>query len=150
MIDVYGRTITSSVVNGVTVYTAGGISISWNSPVPDSTVLTAFNGQAPQGWVAPTPVPETISHRQFYQQAAINTTITQTEALAAVQTGTIPTVLANIVNGMTDPNQQFAAKMLLSGASEFHRSHPMTASIGAALGWTSAQIDTFFIAASAL
>lgn len=98
----------------------------------------------------PTPVPQVISDRQFYQQAALQSIIMQAEALAAVQTGAIPTILMNIVNGIADPTQQFAAKMILSGATQFERNNPLTASIGTALGWTPAQIDAFFIAASAL
>lgn len=100
--------------------------------------------------VPPPVVPETISDRQFFQQAAIAGLITQAEALAAVQTGTIPAILLNIVNGMTDPAQKFAAEMLLAGAIEFHRSHPLTNAIGTALSWTPQQIDQFFIAAAAL
>lgn len=41
-------------------------------------------------------------------------------------------------------DQQFNAEMLLSGATVFQRSHPMTAAIGAAYGWSDAQIDAFF------
>lgn len=108
-------------------------------------------GNQPNPYVQPpTPVPQQISDRQFFQQAAIEQLITQDEALAAVATGTIPAVLQTIVDGITDPAEQFAAKMLLSGATVFERQHPFTEAVGAALGWTSAQIDAFFTAASAL
>jgi hypothetical protein len=98
----------------------------------------------------PFPIPQQISDRQFFQQAAVDGLITQDEAIAAVATGTIPAVLQTIVDGITDPAEQFAAKMLLSGATVFERRHPFTEAVGAALGWTSAQIDAFFTAAHAL
>ena len=95
-------------------------------------------------------VPAQISDRQFFQQAAADGLMTQAEALAAVATGAIPAILQTIVDGITDPAQNFAARMLLSGATVFDRSHPLTAAVGAHLGWTSAQIDQFFIRAAAL
>ena len=98
----------------------------------------------------PVPVPSTISDRQFFQQAAVSQIITQAEALAAVQTGTIPPVLQTVVDGITDSDQKFAATMLLSGATVFERNHPFTHAVGTALGWTSEQIDGFFMAAAAL
>lgn len=98
----------------------------------------------------PPPVPQFISDRQFFQQAAITGLITQDEALAAVQTGTVPAVLMTVINGLSDEMQQFAAKMIISGATQFDRNNPLTLSVGAALGWTSEQIDAFFIAAAAL
>lgn len=98
----------------------------------------------------PPPVPALISDRQFFQQAAVLGIITQAEALAAVQTGTIPAVLQTIVDGIEDPDEKFAATMLLSGATTFERAHPFTEAVGDALGWTSEQIDQFFIAAAQL
>lgn len=108
--------------------------------------LDAGNTPAPY---APPP-PQTISDRQFFQQAAIDGLITQAEALAAVQTGTIPASLQAIVDGIADADQRFAATMLLAGATVFERYHPLTEAVGAAFGWTSAQIDTFFTQAAGL
>jgi len=95
-------------------------------------------------------VPPVISDRQFFQMAAMGGIITQAEALAAVQTGVIPSVLQTVVDGITDPDQKFAATMLLSGATQFERVHPLTEAVGAYLGWTSEQIDQFFIQAAGL
>lgn len=94
--------------------------------------------------------PMIISDRQFFQQAAIDGYITQADALAAVQTGFIPLPLQSIVDQIVDPNEQFAAEMLLSGATTIYRDHPLVAQIGAAFGMTSDQIDTFFTNAMAL
>lgn len=95
-------------------------------------------------------VPRDISDRQFFQQAAIAGVVTQAEALAAVQTGTIPAVLQAMVDAIQDPDEQFAATMILSGATVFERTHPLTEAIGVGAGWSSEQIDQFFIAAAQL
>lgn len=111
--------------------------------------LDEGNTLAPYEPPLPQP-PEMISDRQFFQQAAIAGLITQAEALSAVQTGAIPAVLQSVVDSITDPGQQFAATMMLSGATIFERNHPLTEAVGAYLGWTSAQVDQFFIAAAQL
>jgi hypothetical protein len=104
------------------------------------------DGHAPSPPIPePAYIPAVISDRQFFQMAAIDGLVSMDEALAAVKTGAIPPVLQTIVDGIDDPFQQFAAKMLLSGATEFERNHPLTEAVGAHLGWTSAQIDQFFI-----
>jgi len=90
-----------------------------------------------------------ISDRQFFQQLAAQGIITQAEALAAVKTGTIPATLQAIVNALP-PDQQFPAQMLLSGATVFERKHPLTSAVGSAYGWSSVQVDQFFISAGAL
>ena len=95
-------------------------------------------------------VPDTISDRQFFQQASILGVISQAEALAAVQTGTIPPVLQSIVDGIQNSSEKFAATMLLAGATVFERNHPFTNAVGNALDWSSEQIDQFFIDASKL
>lgn len=88
----------------------------------------------------PAPVPETISDRQFFQGLALSGLITQEEALAAVGTGVVPAAMAAFIDQLP-LEQQFGARMVLSGAVEFHRSHPLTAAFGAMQGMTSAQID---------
>lgn len=98
----------------------------------------------------PVPVPPIISDRQFFQQAAVLGIITQAEALAAVKTGTLPTVLQDIIDAEADADKRFAMSMMLSGATIFERAHPMTDPIGEALGMTVEQIDQFFIAAATL
>lgn len=102
----------------------------------------------PQPDPPPPLVPASISDRQFFQQLAIDGIITQDDALAS-NAAVIPPALMAIITAMPS-EQQFAAKMLVSGATVFERSHPMTAAIGAAYGWTSEQIDAFFQAAAQL
>jgi hypothetical protein len=113
-------------------------------------VMTAEEIAALQAQPSVRPPLLPISDRQFFQQAALAGIITQAEALAAVQTGAIPAALQSIVDAIADPQQKFAAQMILSGATTFERNHPLTQSIGLALGWTEDQIDQFFRSAAAL
>ncbi|GAA4247544.1 hypothetical protein GBZ26_11265 [Azospirillum formosense] len=95
------------------------------------------------------PVPAVISDRQFFQQLALDGYITTAEALAAVRTGDLPPVLADLLDHM-DGDERFGAEMLLSGATEFRRDHAMTIAIGEARGLTPDEVDDFFRRAVAL
>lgn len=107
-------------------------------------------GHTPDPFVAPpAPTPAEISRRQFFQQLAHQGAISQAEALGAVKTGNLPAALAAFVATLP-ADDRFAAEMLLGGAAQFMRSHPLTAAIGAAQGMSAAQIDDFFRAAAAL
>ncbi|RVD40991.1 hypothetical protein EN742_11290 [Mesorhizobium sp. M4A.F.Ca.ET.020.02.1.1] len=98
---------------------------------------------------SPPPVPEAISDRQFFEALAVREIITEAEALAAVKTGEIPAAMASLVDALPEASR-FPAEMLLSGATEFQRAHPLTAVFGQAFGWTDAEIDAFWTDASAL
>lgn len=91
-----------------------------------------------------------ISDRQFFQQAAIQGFISQEDALQAVKTGFIPAPLQAIVDTISDETDKFNAEMLLSGATEFNRNHPLTSVIGAAFGMTEEDITKYFRNASNL
>ena len=114
--------------------------------------------QAVAAWVAggnmiapyeppPPPVPDEISDRQFAHQLVRDGRITQAEALAFVQTGTIPADLVTALDEITDSEQRFDAEMLLSGATVFKRLHPVTTMIATAFG---VDRDAFFTAAATL
>lgn len=91
---------------------------------------------------APPPaVPATISDRQFAQVLAMDGLITEEEAISWVKVGTVPTQLQALVDAIPDNETKFAANMLLGGATEFNRDHPMVAQLGAGLQMTEAQID---------
>lgn len=94
------------------------------------------------------PVPASISDRQFFQQLAIAGIISEDEALAS-NAAVIPAPLLVLVNQLPEEDQ-FNAKMILSGATTFERNHPLTISIGSAYGMSSDQIDEFFKQASVL
>lgn len=95
-------------------------------------------------------VPESISDRQFFQQAAVVSLISKEEALEAVKVGTIPNTLNVIVSSIEDANTRFAAEMVLSGATVFYRTHPLVDQVRIYLGMTNEEIDTFFIDAGNL
>lgn len=94
-------------------------------------------------------VPQVISDRQFFQRLANMGVISEDAALAAVQTGTLPTALDHMINQLPS-DQRFGARMLLSGATQFERAHPMVDAFGSAFGWSTTQLDYFWIAASEL
>lgn len=113
--------------------------------------LLAQGGHTIAAYVAqPPPVPKSISDRQFFHALALMGAITQQEALDAVSIGAIPAAIMTFVNSIENADEKFAAKMLLSGAIEFRRTHPLVTQFGAAMGWTSAQIDALWITAAAL
>lgn len=95
------------------------------------------------------PVPLAISDRQFFQQLAIIGIISEDEALEAVKTGELPNALMALIDQLPE-EQIFSAKMLLCGATQFKRGHPLTDYLGAAMGYTPRQIDDLFRAAGAL
>ena len=97
----------------------------------------------------PTPVPSVISDRQFFQALAMAGEITQGQALAAAKTGDVPPQLRPVIAALPE-NQQFAAEMLLCGATQFQRDHPMTAALAAGMGWTDEQLDALWTEAAAL
>jgi len=109
--------------------------------------LAVFDPHVQEYVNRPPPVP-TISRRQFFQQAAIAGIITESEALAAVTTGALPSSILAFINTLP-ADQQFGAKMLFS-VSEFVRSSPLANAFGTAIGMAPEQVDDFFTAASQL
>jgi hypothetical protein len=98
---------------------------------------------------APLPVPKSISDRQFFQQLAVIEIITEDEAIDAVAIGAVPSALQDFISNLP-PTDRFPAKMIIKGATEFRRDHPLTAAIGGYNGMTEVDIDDFFRAASQL
>lgn len=101
----------------------------------------------------PTPVPivpTVISDRQFFQNLAVRGIITQAEALAAVGPGVIPAAMAAFVAQLPAEGERFAANMVLTGATEFQRNHPLVGVFASLFGWTNADLDTFWAEAYAL
>ncbi|TNC14935.1 hypothetical protein FF100_04995 [Methylobacterium terricola] len=114
------------------------------------TVRQEGEARAAQSAVqVPPPALPAVSDRQFFQALAQAGTISQDEALAAVMTGVLPARIEAAVAGLPEA-EQFAARMLLSGATTFDRHHPMVAQLGAALGYDDAALDALWAAAAAL
>lgn len=107
-------------------------------------------GNTPTPYTPPTPAaPQSISRRQFFQQLAVQGIITQAEALAAVQTGAIPSEMATLVSALPAADQ-FAAQMKISGAADFLLSDPLTQELATAYSWTTTQLNALWTAAAAL
>lgn len=97
----------------------------------------------------PAPVPASISDRQFAHELREREILTQAEALDFVRTGAIPSPLQVLIDALPTQAERDNAELLLAGATVFERAHPLAAIIGAAFGWTEAQVDDFFRAAAA-
>ena len=96
------------------------------------------------------PVPDEISRRQFFQYLAVLEIITRQEALAALQSGTIPAPLQAIIDQLPTDNDRFEAQMFIVGAQNFNRLHPLSETVRLSLGWTVEQKDDFWREASKL
>lgn len=86
------------------------------------------------------PVPEQISDRQFAHALRIQGTITQEEAMAFVQTGTIPAALQAVINQLP-MGVRPDAELLLAGATVFNRNHSMVEALRQGLGWSAEDVD---------
>lgn len=128
---------------------------------PIETWVEAQPGWLPGGSVAagvytppaaaPAPIdPDmVISDRQFFQELANRALISQAEALAAVKVGDLPVAMVGLVAQLPEADR-FSAEMMLSGATEFRRSHPLTNLLGVMFGWDAGEIDQFWADAAAL
>lgn len=98
---------------------------------------------------APEPVPASISDRQFAHQLAILGTITQVEALAWAARGDLPDAMNIAIEGLP-PAERFSARMLLSSATGYERSHPLVPVLAVLLGYDEADLDDLWRAAGLL
>ena len=90
-----------------------------------------------------------ITRCQFYHQLALQGVISQSEAMAAVQTGTIPSAVQTIINGLSS-DQQFGASIKLAGSPTLKITDELMAFIYTGLGWSGSTFNTFWTAASLL
>ena len=91
-----------------------------------------------------------ISDRQCFQQLAVLGKVSTDEALAAVTVGALPKVVTDGI-AQLPAEMQFPARMLLCGATSFHRAHPMVPVFFGFVGITApADIDGFWRAAALL
>jgi hypothetical protein len=139
-----------------------GVYVIQETPIPEGKRSTGWTLQKSGQTVsrvhtledAPAPIPFTpdeISDRQFAHGLAKPpySLMTQAEALAFVQTGTLPAAFEALIDAL--PTEvQFDVRMLVTGATVFNRPHPTTAILAAAFGWTDTQRDDFWRFAGAL
>lgn len=117
-------------------------------PDPDNSDYAQLMAQVAAGdTIAPaaaiTAPIDDISDRQFFQQLAVESKITEAEALAAVASGVIPAAMLALIEQLP-VDQRFNAKMLVAGATTFRRTHPVSEMIRALYQWTPAQADKFW------
>ena len=105
-----------------------------------SAGIAPTNPPAPSSVAITPPTPEIISKRQFAHGLAKKGFITETEALAWVSRGDLPAAILSLIASLPAA-EKFDAEIILKGASEFRRSHPLTESFGAATGCTPEEID---------
>lgn len=92
----------------------------------------------------PEPIPDEISRRQFFQYLAVLEIITRQEALAALQSGAIPSPLQAIIDQLPSEDDRFEAQMFIIGAQNFNRLHPLSETVRLSLGWSIEQKDDFW------
>ncbi|MDP2357152.1 MAG: hypothetical protein Q8M31_13975 [Beijerinckiaceae bacterium] len=93
---------------------------------------------------------QVVSDRQFFQGLALRGFCTPDEALDAVRTGVLPKGLRVFVDAIHDAQHRWAAEMLLSGAKEFRRDHPIVAQVGAWVQLDATALDVFWSQCSSL
>lgn len=101
-------------------------------------------GNTPTPYVpAVAPPPDSITDRQFWQGCAIRGLCTQDDALNAVKTGALPAQMETFVSSLP-ADQQFGARMILSGATNYFLSSPITAQFAVMAGMDSAALADFW------
>lgn len=95
-------------------------------------------------------IPNAISDRQFAHALKRAGIISHDEAMAFVQTGTIPAALQSVIDAIPDQQQREDAELLVAGAQTFYRDHPMTEALRLGMGKTSEEIDDLWRQGAAL
>lgn len=86
-----------------------------------------------------------LSDRQFFQGLAEREIITWDEAFAAIQTGTVPQTLVDLINAaIEDEMDRKRALFLVAGAVTFEFSNPLVPMIGARYEWDEEQLRDFW------
>lgn len=122
--------------------------------LPDNFDLDRFSINIDTGELIekpPEPTPPQITQRivvitdkQFYQKLSIDGIISQQDALSAVSSGFIPSVLMDIVNTVQDPNEKFSMQMSLVGDTVLYRDSNTMEKIRIGLNKTPEEMDQFF------
>lgn len=112
-----------------------------------------INGEFTKFVPEPEPLPEpampVITDRQFFQQLAIMGLISESEAIAAVASGTLPVQFETMIESLPS-EQRFNARILLSGATQFIRTYPLVEAFRQFIGFSKEQVDQLWIDAAKL
>jgi hypothetical protein len=123
--------------------------------LPDDFDLNRYSvnintGELVENPPAPPPPPPTprrvlaISDKQFFQKLSIDGIISQQDALSAVSSGFIPSVLMDIIDTVQDPNEKFSMQMSLAGDTVLYRDSDTMEKIRIGLNKTPEEMDQFF------
>ena len=134
---------------------ANGILPIVDDPVPPNkdvigSTLENDVGTIRRRWTLRDPPLVVISRRQFFQALALNGAITQEEALAAMQHGAVPASMEAFIDAMPNELDRFNATMILAGAIDFQREHPMVELFRTANAWSGEQVDELWRFAATL
>lgn len=105
--------------------------------------------------VDPNVMPEAISDRQFGEGLWHEGVITYEECERFVSVGEIPKALQDIIDLLPDddtgaPTPRKTATVVIKGAKEYRRHHPLTDQVRVALGMTPAELDARWLTWSRL
>ena len=135
--------------DGVSAYTppSGWTTRLVSTLPPGGAQGWTLNGST---WTSPVPttpsVPTSITRAQFFIAAANLGVIPASAAIALLSSGTMPAAFASAIASLPTAQQTPTTLMILGGAN-YQRNDPFIIALATALGYTSAQVDTFFIAA---
>lgn len=149
--------LVNGIVDSITFYPdrdkEGNLLPPW-IPVADD-VYAGYVAGPDDSWIPPDPptpppegIPDFISRREFFQQLAVDKLITEEEAYAALG-GVIPAAMLALITQLP-AEEQFNAKMLVAGATDFYRNHQLTHVIQHMFNWTDERADQFWLDASKL
>jgi hypothetical protein len=112
---------------------------------------TYANGQftAPGGEEQPLPVPASITRRQLLLQLQRAGWITTSEAVAAATSGAVPTLLGNVLAGMSTEEAD-EARITWAAMGQAERTNPLLIAAAQVAGATVEDLDDFFRAAAVL
>lgn len=100
-------------------------------------------------WVSPEPVssvevPNSITRRQLLIGLTTEQIITTEEAIQAATSGTLPSLLNNIISSLS-PTEQIGAKITWATMSVCEKNNQLLLAAMTALGKTPQDLDNFFI-----
>ncbi len=102
------------------------------------------------GWEAPPAVPATvISRRQLLLGLLVTERITEAEAIAAAQHGSVPTAVMTVFNAL-EPAEKAQAIITWASMTVAERDHPLVAALAVANGMSEEDVDAFFELCAAL
>lgn len=96
--------------------------------------------------------PAAISRRQFFHALYRHEPplVSFAEAKAAIAGSTIPVALAMVIDALPEAFDREDVELLVLGATEFRRDHPVTTAMATAFGWAGASTDAFWRFAATL